>query len=245
MKIRSILTVFIIISIITGCQINDPVSSDDPQNIRGSDSLITEIRDLPQFHSISQNTVGDVYITYGEEQKVEVTVNVNYIDYVKTSVSNGCLNISLESHNSFSNLNLKIDVTMTDVYALTTISAGNIHGKNRFVADEVTLATASAGNISLALDAEELFSTIGSAGNLNLSGKVGTHHALLLSAGNLNASSLETKTTSISINSAGNAFIYVTDYLEARLNSVGNLYFKGNPTIESYLTSIGRIYNIN
>ncbi len=58
MKIRSILTVLIIISIITGCEINDPVSSDDQQNIPGSDSLITEIRYLPQFHSISHNTVG-------------------------------------------------------------------------------------------------------------------------------------------------------------------------------------------
>ena len=245
MKIRSTLTVLIIISIITGCEINDPVSSYDQQYIHGSDSLVTEIRDLPQFHSISHNTVGEVNITYGEEQKVEVTVNVNYIDYVKTSVSDGQLNISLARNKSYSDLKLKLDIIMTDLYALGTSSAGNIHGQNRFITDEVSLATASAGNISLELEAEKLFSTIGSAGNINLCGKVDKHYALLLSAGNLNAYNLETRTTSISINSAGNGFVYVTDYLEARLNSAGNLYYKGNPTIESSMNSIGRIYGMN
>ena len=78
-----------------------------------------------------------------------------------------------------------------------------------------------------------------------LNGNADIHYAGLYSAGNLFAYDLETKTTMISLNSAGNAFINVSDYLEATLTSAGCLYYVGYPQINQSTSSLGRVVNSN
>ena len=90
-----------------------------------------------------------------------------------------------------------------------------------------------------------LHTVISSAGNIVLFGYADSHNANLTSAGNLSSFDLKTKYTTISISSAGNASIYVTDLLNATLSSVGSLYYKGNPQVQSRVSSLGNIHHVN
>ncbi|KAA3611166.1 MAG: DUF2807 domain-containing protein [Calditrichaeota bacterium] len=242
------LLTFLIIS--WGCENNNCSTCsdwdwDDKDKIHGSGNVIAEEREMPQFHSINHATVGLVKLTYGDSLKVVVTTDDNILEYIKTEVVNEELIISIESDKSLSNFDLTFDITIPELKSLKTSSAGNIDGQNKFYVDKVDFVLTSAGNISLELEAEEIYSDLFSAGNLLLKGSANLHIANLYSAGNLVANSLSTDTTHITLNSAGNAHVNVSDYLNATLNSAGSLYYTGHPEIVSRLTSIGRIYNSN
>lgn len=247
MKTKLILIIAALLSLNTSCLIVDVNDSgnDCDGSIDGSAVLLTEIRDLPDFNSVDMTTAGKVFITSGTEQQVSITVNDNIIDYITTAVRNGKLFIGTKSGVSLSNMNLTVNLTMTDLDELVASSAGSIVGRNKFKADAVCLILSSAGGMWLELEADRIYSNLSSAGNLSLVGEVREHNAFLSSAGSLHAFDMISETTKITLSSAGNAEVYVTNTLQATLSSIGSLFYKGNPTIHKNLSSKGQIINMN
>jgi Putative auto-transporter adhesin, head GIN domain len=229
----------------SSCPVCNDSNDWNPNKIKGSGNIINEERTVPFFNSINHNTVGQVNITYGSTRQVIVRTDDNIQQYVKTKVQDNTLQILIESEFGLSDFSLTIDIVMTELKSLSANSAGNITGTNTFFTNDAYLNLNSAGNIRLNLETIDLHSNISSAGNLFLGGKAQNHYAGLYSAGNLFAYDLETKATRISLNSAGNAFINVIDYLDATLTSAGYLYYVGYPEIVQSTTSIGRVVNSN
>ncbi len=246
-KALNLLLLLLLLFTIHACSEKDCILSpnDCDNTIKGSGHMVTDTLSFTNFHSIHLITAGLVNVRLGSQQSVTMTVDDNIKQYIKVNVTDNRLVISNESNTNLSDYNLIFEVTITDIEDFVTSSAGNIVGKNLFTADVVRLVTNSAGNISLDLEAQQLYSMINSAGNISLSGNVSYHQSMINSAGNLNAFSLETDTTTISLNSAGNGQIFVNDLLNATLTSAGSLYYKGNPVIHSSVSSLGKIVNAN
>lgn len=239
----------IVIIFISGCDDSScptsPYGDSTKHNIYGSGNITTEERTVPFFNSIHHATVGQVNITYGNTHQVTVITDDNIQKYVKTEVKGEELFIYIESDSGLSNFKLTINIKVTDIKSITTSSAGNIKSTNTLISDKLAVNILSAGNISLDIETKELHSNLFSAGNLFLTGKTVNHYSGLFSAGNLQAFNFKTDTTIISINSAGNAFVNVSDLLDATLTSAGSLYYKGHPQIISRVHSIGNIVNSN
>lgn len=248
-KLLTIFYFLFILSVSSGCDnvdgITDSGCNTNNNTIHGSGNPVTIVRELPEFHSINHTTVGLVSLTCADTQKVSVTVDDNIYQYVKMEVVNGELVISIVSPEGLSDFDLKFDISVPEIRMLTTGSAGQIEGKNKFYADKVFFNLYSAGSINMEIEAEEVHSTLFSAGNLFIKGSAGVHFANLYSAGNLNAFSLDTDTTFIVLNSAGNGYVKVSNYLDATLVSAGSVYYLGYPQIVRRIYSIGRVYNAN
>jgi len=233
----------LIILLIISCK-ETPTSSSS-EIIIGSGTLLTEVRSLAPFHSVDLYTVGKVNVTYGNVQEVSVTANDNILEFVQTTVSNGKLIIDLEPGNRFSDLNLTLDLTMTDLEELSNSSAGLITGKNKFIVDSVSLDLSGAGEISLELEADQLNSSLSGAGNIVLSGTVSSHRVEHSGVGNLLAFDLITATTIINLSGVGRAEVYVNQLLDVTISGVGSVYYKGHPTIIQNITSSGSLIDAN
>jgi len=231
----------------TSCLVVDVMESieETSDQVNGSGYVTTEQRNLPKFDSVEMSTAGKVYITYGTEQEVSVTVDENIAQYITTSVHGGKLFISTSRGVSLSNYRLIVNLTMTDLEELVTNSSGDIIGQNTFEVDRISLVTNSSGDISLDLEADQLYSRISSSGDLFLSGSVVYHEATISSSGNIHAFNLITDTTKITINSSGDAEVYASRLLDVRINSSGDLRYKGYPTIYQSISSSGRIIDAN
>lgn len=231
----------------TSCLLVDVIDSvDETHNqITGSGHLISLSRDLPEFNSVEMNTSGKVYITQGSEQEVSVTVDENIAEYIITTVRGGRLIISTKSGISLSNFRLIVNLTMTDLEELVTNSSGDFIGKSTFKVDRMSLVTNSSGNISLNLDADQLYSRILSSGDLYLSGVAKKHVATIHSSGNIYAFNLFTEAAKITINSSGDAEVYVSNLLEVIINSSGDVFYKGHPTLHHSINSSGRLIDAN
>jgi len=233
----------VLVLLIISCKENSTISS--PELIVGSGQLVTEVRSLNNFYSVELSTVGKVNVTYGTVQKVSVTVNDNILEFIRTIVSNGKLIIDVEPGKRFSNFNLTVDLTVTDLEELSNSGAGSINGKNKFKVDSVRLDLNGAGEINLKLEADRLNSSLSGAGNIVLSGKVSTHQIEHSGAGNLLAFDLITETTIINLSGAGKAEVYVNQLLDATISSAGSVYYKGHPTIIQNITGSGSLIDAN
>ena len=239
----SIILLFIFSSCMTGDLATDPWGAQ--LRIKGSGNLVSEEIDVPYYHSISMNTAGLVTITQGTKQHVQVTVDENIMEYLIIRVLDDELIIEVVNNVTLSDYELTIDVSMTDLESLVTNSAGSIQALNTFQEDEVMLMINSAVNIYLDLEAGQLNSICSSAGNLYLSGYVTDHNVMLSSAGNLFGFELMTETTSIILNSAGSAQVFVSKLLDVTINSIGSVYYRGNPDVIQQINSIGRVFSAN
>lgn len=243
MKRSLVVSCSVLVLLIISCKENATVSS--PDIIIGSRSLVTEGRSLNNFYSVDLTTVGTVNITYGTVQEASVTVNENILEYITTIVSNGKLIIGVEPGKQFQNLNLTVNLTMTDLEELSNNSAGSINGKNKFRADSVRLVLNSAGNISLELESDQLNSSLSGAGNIVLSGEVSKHQVELSGAGNILAFDLTTETTVINLSGAGKAEVRNSQLLDVTISGAGSVYYKGNPTIIQNITGSGSLIDAN
>ena len=93
--------------------------------IEGTGSIITQTLNLRDFNGIAGAGADDVVISYGPEQKVEVTGHSNIISRIKTDVNNGIWNMELENGN-YGRYELTYYITLPTIEKISYEGSGNI-----------------------------------------------------------------------------------------------------------------------
>jgi hypothetical protein len=84
---------------------------------------------------------------------------------------------------------------------------------------------------------------ISSSGDITLRGEADMLRADLSSAGDLNAYELQTREAEISVSSAGDADINVSERINARASSAGDINYRGDPKyVDAHSSSAGGIH---
>jgi len=211
-------------------------------SVVGNGKIVSENRDIrTTFTGIRVSSGIDIILAQGNNQSVRVEADENIIENIVTKVESGVLKVYFDRSINFTG-NRKVYVTMKDIEQLSTSSAGDIIGNGLLRCDNLSLKATSAGDIKLELKAERIEVNISSSGDIDLMGECDIMEANLSSAGDLNATDLKTREVDITVNSAGDATIYVTEKLEARASSAGDIRYQGNPEyVNAYASSAGSI----
>jgi len=227
---------------LSGC---DNTSTSTPESIKGSKTLATQERTVASFQTVVFNSAGIVNLTFGAVQRVSVTVNENLMEHITTTVRGGELTIDVAPGVQIRDLNLTVDLTMTDLETLVMNGAGSIFGKNLFKVDSAVLTMNGAGVISLQIEADELRSALTGAGRITLNGTVMNQSIEMPGAGDLLAFGLTTETTAVSLSGSGKAEVLATLLLNVSITGTGNVYYRGNPTIIKDITGSGSLIDGN
>jgi hypothetical protein len=228
---KSILFLFMLLTVVcVSCVINFPDS------ISGDGHVVTQTRDVPEFTAIKVSAGIDVYLTQGEPQRVEVEADENLQEWIRTDVSGGMLNIHTDKTIRLAKTK-KVNIVCKSLKEIDISSAGDVTGLSKFTTDKLNIDMSSAGNLKFEVEAEEVSITISSAGDANLMGVTNYLKADLSSAGDLNAYDLQAKNADVSVSSAGNARVNVTEEASFRSSSAGNISYKGEPHIREINTS--------
>lgn len=232
MKISKSLIIAALLLILTSC-----VDGQFYRTVRGNGNVVKKERPASYFDGISVSTGIDVYLSQGDEEKIIVEADENLHDYLVTEVKDRTLRIYFDNVSIRSAERKRVYVTMKDVTKLKTSSAGDIIGETPVKCGDILLESSSAGNIRLELYARNVNVKISSSGDISLTGEAETLNADLSSAGDLNAWDFKVKDADIDVSSAGDADIYVTHKLVARVSSAGDVRYAGEPEIIDARTS--------
>ena len=190
-------------------------------NIQGSGNIISESRELNNFTSIILLGSIDVNIKTSESNNCVVVADDNLIPYIKTEVVNNKLNISLnESYSSEGKLVVNINTPNYDEVSLS--GSGNIN-----------ILDFKNNNLSL---------NISGSGNITGNGEVETLVVKINGSGNLMSKEIKSKFATITINGSGDAEVFASDSISAKINGSGNIEYFGNPeNVDSIINGSGDI----
>ena len=207
------------------------ISGEEPANINkegciaGSGKKETENRYIPSFNAIKIYGAYQLNIKLQKRQNVEITGDDNILSHITTKVVEATLFIS--SNASFCTKKpLDINISIENIRLLNSDGAIDI-----FVYDIL--------NNIFRLNLE-------GASIAHVSGSTSKFIAKISGAGDLFAESLRAKDVNISINGAGDAFVYVSGTLYVNIDGVGNVTYYGSPKeILKELSGVGNLENGN
>ncbi len=237
MKSLKLLIIAIAVICISGC-----VQGQFRKTIYGNNKVVTRERKTESFKGIRVSTGIDVYLKQGDNESLSVESDENLQEYILTEVRDGVLNVYTEA-NIREAERKRVYVTMKELKSVRTSSAGDVYGETPFKTDRLELSASSAGNIKLDVEAKEIECDLSSSGDMTLKGQADELKADLSSAGDLNAYDLKVREADISVSSAGDADINVSEKLTARASSAGDIHYMGDPKyVDAHSSSAGGVH---
>jgi hypothetical protein len=237
MKSLRFLTIAIAILSISAC-----TQGQMRKTVYGNNKVVTKERNTEPFTGVRVSSGIDIFLKQGNNESLSVEADENLQEYILTEVRNGVLNVYTEV-NIREAERKRVYVTMKEVNSIHTTSAGDVFGETPVKSDRLELSASSAGNIKLEVYAKEIKVNISSSGDVSLTGEVDNLEADLSSAGDLNANDLKTREADISVSSAGNADINVSEKITARASSAGDINYRGNPKyVDAHSSSAGGVH---
>lgn len=93
--------------------------------------------------------------------------------------------------------------------------------------------------IKIVLDVQKCITKASTGGKITITGTTQNQDIIITSGGELNATKFNSNQTTVSINAGGNASIYATDYVDAKVRAGGSIYIYGKPKQIDQKTVLG------
>jgi hypothetical protein len=234
--------------------------------VNGSGHVITETRQVKDFDKVVLAGIGNIILTQGDEESLQIEADDNLMSYLDTTVSDGTLTIEIDNEGWFVHLRptrtIKFYLSMKDIQGVKISGSGNVtaeridtdqlelkisgSGKittDEVIADEITAKITGSGSIILnEVTAENVSTTISGSGECNLEdGRVNEQKLTISGSGDYNADKLESQTASVTVSGSGGGTLWVTELLDVRISGSGGIHYYGSPQVNTHITGSGKV----
>ena len=215
---------------------------------RGSGELTTQTRNVSGFERVQVDGAGELIITQGEEESLEIRAEDNIIDELTSDVSNGTL--VLGYRDNFLRNSIIPTERITYTLNLIDLSEVTINGAADLEIDaletgSLVLEINGAGQVSIdQFTADSLSVQISGTSTIEIAGQVADQSITIDGAGNYQAGDLETNRTTVNINGLGNATVWAVETLDISIDGGGNLRYYGSPNVTQDINGVGDIDNL-
>lgn len=184
----------------------------------------TEIRTLSTFTHVHTSGSTPVFITYGNEYKVEIKGSENLVSRYKSTVSGSELSLGYEQL-SLGKDDLKVYVTLPLLQKITLSGSAKMEVNGSFP------------------DQSDFFADISGSGNIQLLGAMKSELTKINVSGTGNAlfKNLISRTAELNISGNGDIRNSVDYELKGTISGHGNIYFTGNPTLQLAVSGTGKV----
>ncbi len=222
---RLLITVFIL-SI--GLHVN--AQSWFKESVKGNGELVNITRNTAEYDELSVAGSFEVTLVKGEEGKLEVSVEENLKKHLVTKVKDGKLIIRWDNNFKVKpKKTVRIKVPFEDIEAVSLAGSGNIESDDVIKSNDFAINTAGSGDIALKLSATDVSCNMAGSGNVSLVGSSSKFDCSKAGSGNLYSYKFACENVKIEGVGSGNAEVYVSVFLNAKIAGSGNIYYKGSP----------------
>lgn len=202
--------------------------------------------DVSNFSELSFAVAGNVYLTQGNEEKVEVECSDDMFDKITFDLSGDRLTIKRRDkwnwRDGMRNSDLDVYITMRDIERLSVSGSGNITSENQLETRDLRLGVSGSGNMELNLNSSDVDIRISGSGSIRLDGNADKTEASISGSGKVKAEDMETRIFEASISGSGNCYVNATEEIRAKISGSGNIYYDGKPDrINSSASGSGKI----
>ncbi|MDX5436696.1 MAG: DUF2807 domain-containing protein [Pontibacter sp.] len=213
---------------------------EDSNCIKGEGDVEVRTLNLQPFTSVEANGDFKVYLSQGEEQKVEVKGEPNILNQLQTNIKNETW---LIEHRDCVRRSKPVEVyiTIPSVEALYLNGSGGIYSQNLLDVGELPVTVNGSGKIELDVAASKVITRITGSGEVLLQGEVPVHHVNISGSGRAEAFNLQAAHVTVNLSGSGAAEVTALNSLDVTISGSGNVYYKGNPTITQSVSGSGKV----
>ncbi|MEP5613439.1 MAG: head GIN domain-containing protein [Cyclobacteriaceae bacterium] len=202
--------------------------------------------DVSNFSEFSFAVSGNVYLTQGSEEKVEVECSDEIFDKLEFDLSGDRLTIRKDRNwnwrDGFRDSELDVYITMKDIERLTVSGSGSISSENQLSTDDLRLSVSGSGDMELDLNSSEVDIRISGSGSIRLDGTADKTEASISGSGKVKAEDMKSRIFEASISGSGNCYVYATEEVRAKISGSGSVYYNGNPErVNSNASGSGKV----
>lgn len=185
------------------------------------ESAVSEFTTLKTFDLIEVNLIPST------ENKVVISgsnpEDVNIVQNGKT------LRIRMNLKKIFKGSDIEVNVYYTKIEVIDANEGSIITANNLIKQDKLELRSQEGATIDARLEVDYLKVRAVTGGIIETRGEVNTQDITIFTGGIYNGESLNTQTTTVNINVAGEANVRATGTVDAKIRAGGNVYVYGNP----------------
>jgi hypothetical protein len=189
------------------------------------------------------NSVGDLTVKQGTEEKVVVEAEQKVLDKLDVSVKGDALVLSTKG--SFkTDKGIKYTVTIKSFRGLKTEASGNSTVEG-FSGTDADVELNGSGDVGLKnVKFGKLAIVIKSSGNVDVSGSGKTVTARIDGSGNIDAANYAAQVVEAKVDGAGNIKVHADESLKAAIGGAGSIGYKGKAKVTQTITGAGSVERI-
>ncbi len=175
---------------------------------RGSGTAVTVSRDLAPFDSILLRGSTDTRVTVGGPQSVRVTTDDNLVEFIRTDVRGGELEISRTQQMS-PRIQPRVEVTVPSLEAFSIAGSGDVEIRG--------------------IDGTSFDARISGSGGIAAAGRVERLDVSIQGSGDVNTRELFAEAVRVEIEGSGDADVHAAESIDIVIQGSGEVTYRGNP----------------
>lgn len=193
-----------------------------------SNILLAQIsKSLGDFSKVTAFDKISVKLVSSNENRIEIKGDL--ASEVQIITKNKELKIRMPLEHLMKGDDVNVILYFKKLEAIEANEGSSISCDSNLKALDFNLIAKEGADIKVAIDAQRITLKSSNGAVITLSGKAQNLEAIVSSGGILEAQKLETNQTVISVNAGGNADVFATDLVDAKVRAGGNITIFGNP----------------
>jgi hypothetical protein len=184
-------------------------------------------KNLGDFNEVKVYDKLNVKLISSSENKVIITGERE--DEVEFVNKNGELKIRMPFPKLLSGTDISIKLYYKNIESISANEGSLVSSEDVFKQTIIDLSSREGSEINLKLDVQKVNVKAVTGGKVELSGKAVNQDVEIMSGGVLESRHLHSTQTTISVSAGGNAEIYASTLVDAKVKAGGSIYVYGNP----------------
>lgn len=208
--------------------------------LKGEGDVETRTLVINDIEEVNVSGSPRVFITKGEQQRVEVKGQANVLDELETEVNGGVWDVTfrrcLRDHEP-----VEVYITVPELTAASVGGSGYLELQDVFESGDFDASVSGSGDMRLQLDTDHLSSRISGSGTITAAGEANRHDLSISGSGNNNSFELRSEEAVVDISGSGQAEVNVRRSLNVDISGSGRVYHKGNPKVNADVSGSGKV----
>lgn len=211
-----------------------------PLNIKKGNGIAGDIKtEAGSFSGVNLAGSMDVVLRQGPAEAVKVTGDANLLQYVRIRTEGNILRVTMESGISYrTTLPLRVYITNPEFNNISVSGSGELRAEGPVKSQSrISMNLSGSGNLNLDVDAPDVDCKVVGSGNASLRGLTKNFNADVTGSGTLNAGDLRAENTKVEVSGSGDASVFASVELFARVSGSGDVKYSGSPAKVDQKTS--------
>jgi len=233
LQLSAILSLLASLPFLTGCT-----------KVNGDGPVVSESRSVNRFSGIHYALQGNLHITTGFDNNIEIRAQRNIINVIEAFVSNNILYIRLRNNTVIRSYEpIDIFVKCKDPNTIQLSGSGNIWVMEPISPQNLTLESSGSGRIQLErILTDALHTNISGSGKIEvIGGTANTEKIVISGSGQALLSGVLTDSAVCRTSGSGDITVWANQYLDCEISGSGIVRYKGSPAIKKRISGSGEV----